>query len=119
MPYHAALALGDSDEADDLREAVTLLDPLSPPAAQIVRRKMRELGIRTVPAGARPATRSDPHGLTPREREVLELLGDNLTNEQIAARLVISVKTVDHHVSSVLAKLGVSSRRDASTLAGS
>ena len=61
-------------------------------------------------------TRSDPNGLTRREREVLELVRDNLTNEQIAERLVISVKTVDHHVSAVLAKLGVSSRRAASAL---
>jgi DNA-binding CsgD family transcriptional regulator len=117
MPYHAALALGDSDDEDDLRAAVTALDPTSPAAARIIRRKMRDLGIRAVPAGVRAATRSDPDGLTPREREVLELLRDNLTNEQIAERLVISVKTVDHHVSAVLAKLGVSSRRDASVLA--
>jgi DNA-binding CsgD family transcriptional regulator len=117
MPYHAALALGDSDDEADLREAVSRLDPMSPPAARIVRRRMRELGLRAIPAGARASTRSDPNGLTPREREVLELLGENLTNEQIANRLVISAKTVDHHVSSVLVKLGVSSRRDASAFA--
>jgi len=118
MPYHAALALGDSDDEADLREAVTRLDPLSPPAALVVRRKMRDLGLRAIPSGARASTRSDPLGLTRREREVLDLVRDNLTNEQIAERLVISVKTVDHHVSAVLAKLGVSSRRDASALAG-
>jgi DNA-binding CsgD family transcriptional regulator/tetratricopeptide (TPR) repeat protein len=118
MPYHAALALGDSDDEADLREAVTRLDPLSPPAALMVRRKMRDLGLRAIPSGARASTRSDPLGLTRREREVLDLVRDHLTNEQIAERLVISVKTVDHHVSAVLAKLGVSSRRDASALAG-
>jgi DNA-binding CsgD family transcriptional regulator/tetratricopeptide (TPR) repeat protein len=118
MPYHAALALGDSDDEADLREAVTRLDPISPPAALVVRRKMRDLGLRAIPSGARASTRSDPLGLTRREREVLDLLRDNLTNEQIAGRLVISVKTVDHHVSAVLAKLGVSSRRDVSALAG-
>jgi len=117
MPYHAALALGDSDDEADLREAVTRLDPLSPPAALRVRRKMRDLGMRAIPSGARASTRSDPQGLTRREREVLELVRANLTNEQIADRLVISVKTVDHHVSAVLAKLGVSSRRAASAVA--
>jgi DNA-binding CsgD family transcriptional regulator/tetratricopeptide (TPR) repeat protein len=116
MPYHAALALGDSDDEADLREALTRLDPVSPPAALIVRRKMRDLGLRAIPSGARASTRSDPNGLTRREREVLDLVRDNLTNEQIAERLVISVKTVDHHVSAVLAKLGVSSRRAASAL---
>ena len=50
--------------------------------------------------------------------EVLELVEQGLTNEQIARRLVISTKTVDHHVSAVLAKLGVSSRREAALAAG-
>ena len=116
MPYHAALALGDSTDDADLREAVSRLDPLSPPAARIVRRRMRDLGLRAIPAGVRTTTRSDPNGLTRREREVLDLLREHLTNEQIADRLVISVKTVDHHVSSVLTKLGIGSRRDVPVL---
>jgi DNA-binding CsgD family transcriptional regulator/energy-coupling factor transporter ATP-binding protein EcfA2 len=118
LPYHAALALGDSDDDAELREAVSRLDPLSPPAARIVRRRMRDRGLRAIPSGARSSTRSDPQGLTRREREVLGLVRDNLTNEQIAQRLVISVKTVDHHVSAVLAKLGVASRRDAAAHVG-
>jgi len=113
MPYHAALALADSDDDADLREAVDRLDASSPAAARVVRRRMRSLGLRAVPAGARPATRRDPHGLTRREREVLELVGQHLTNEQIADHLTLSVRTVHHHVSAVLAKLGVTSRREA------
>ena len=116
MAFHAALALGDSSDEADLREALSRLDPVSPPAARRVRQRMRDLGLRSIPSGARSTTRADPAGLTRREREVLDLLGQRLTNEQIADRLVISVKTVDHHVSSVLAKLGVASRRDVPVL---
>ena len=47
---------------------------------------------------------------------MLDLLGDGLTNDEIAARLYISAKTVDHHVSAVLAKLGVANRREAARL---
>jgi DNA-binding CsgD family transcriptional regulator/tetratricopeptide (TPR) repeat protein len=117
MPFHAALALGDSSDETDLREAVSRLEPLSPPAARIVRRRMRDLGLRAIPVGARATTRSDPNGLTRREREVLDLLQERLTDEQIADRLVISVKTVNHHVCAVLAKLGIASRRDVPVLA--
>ena len=66
-----------------------------------------------VPRGPRPSTRDAPAGLTPRETEVLELVVQGATNSEIAQALVISAKTVDHHVSAVLGKLGVSSRREA------
>ena len=56
-------------------------------------------------------------GLTPRETEVLDLIVRGATNAEIAQELVISPKTVDHHVSAVLAKLGVGSRREAGAAA--
>jgi len=62
--------------------------------------------------GQRAATRENPFGLTQREQEVLELLCEGRTNAGIATKLVVSPKTVDHHVSSILAKLGVSKRTE-------
>ncbi|HET9945111.1 MAG TPA: AAA family ATPase [Actinomycetes bacterium] len=120
QPYDAALALVGSGDEAGLREAVTILDRLgAAPLLAVAQAEMRRLGVRLVPRGRRQATRADRFGLTPREREVLELLRTGATNAEIAARLVIAEKTVDHHVSAVLGKLGVASRREASTLADS
>ncbi|MBV8217120.1 MAG: helix-turn-helix transcriptional regulator, partial [Solirubrobacterales bacterium] len=79
------------------------------PAAAIAARRLRELGERGVPRGPRPKTCANPAGLTARELEVLGLLAEGLRNAQIAERLVLSGKTVDHHVSAVLRKLDVRS----------
>ena len=64
-------------------------------------------------ARARRRTRANPAGLTARQLEVLALVAEGLTNAEIAARLVVSIRTVDHHVAAVLARLGVDSRRAA------
>jgi DNA-binding NarL/FixJ family response regulator len=71
---------------------------------------MRERGLRRIPRRARAATRAHPLGLTSREHDVLELLAEGHSNATISERLFISPKTVDHHVSAVLTKLGVTSR---------
>jgi DNA-binding NarL/FixJ family response regulator len=55
----------------------------------------------------------EPVDLTPREEEVLDLVGQGLTNQQIANRLTIEVGTVKNHVHSILQKLDVNSREDA------
>ena len=75
-------------------------------------RRLRELGIRSVPRGPRGTTAADPHGLTAREQEVLGWLRAGLTDVEIAARLHLSAKTVGHHVSAVLRKTGSRSRRE-------
>ena len=87
------------------------------PAADTVAARLRELGVRRRPRRPRRATLATPAGLTARELDVLALLGGGLRNADIAGRLHISEKTVDHHVSAILAKLGVPSRRDASRAA--
>jgi DNA-binding CsgD family transcriptional regulator len=58
-----------------------------------------------------------PHGLTPRELEVLRVVAQGLTNEQVAERLVISPRTVDTHLTSIYSKIGVSSRSAATRYA--
>jgi DNA-binding CsgD family transcriptional regulator len=112
--YEAALALLDSKEEDNLRESLTRLVDLGADAtARSVRRTMRDLGMRSIPVGARAATRAHPRGLTAREQEILQLLATGNSNEEISGSLFISVRTVENHVSAILAKLGTDSRKGA------
>jgi len=117
-PYEAALALLESADEALLREALWIFIDLGASATvRLTRQKMRRLAIRSIPAGPRTATRKHPLGLTRREREVLELICARYTNAEIAQKLFISVKTVGHHVSAVLAKLDAPTRRAAATRA--
>ena len=119
-PYEQALALYDSGEEEPMREAIAILDGLGAAAAvNVVRAEMRKRGYTSIPRGVRSATREDALGLTKRQREVLDLMAEGLTNAEIGGRLFLSERTVDHHVGSVLAKLGVESRREAVRLAAS
>ena len=113
-PYERALELLGSGEAAPILEALTVFDALDArPAAALTRARLRSLGVTAIPRGPVPTTRAHPAGLTGRQAEILGLVGKGLTNAEIAARLVVSVRTVDHHVSAVLQKLGVASRREA------
>jgi DNA-binding CsgD family transcriptional regulator len=117
-PYEAARALLESGDPADVEEARLRFDRLGAlPAAALAARRLRELGVRSIPRGRRPSTRANPAGLTTRELEVLRLVTAGRSNADIAARLVLSTRTVDHHVSALLGKLGVERRTDAATAA--
>jgi DNA-binding CsgD family transcriptional regulator len=109
-PYERARALADGDEAAQ-REALAAFDSLGArPAAEAVRARLHEAGVRGLARGPRAATREQPFGLTARELQTLQLLCEGLRNAEIAARLQRSVRTVDHHLAAVFAKLGVDTR---------
>ena len=110
--YEQAMALLGGDAAA-LRDALVLFDALGAlPAARLARHRLRALGARDVPRGRYSAARSDPLGLTSRERTVLELVRGGMSNREIAQRLHRSERTVEHHVSALLAKSGVASRAE-------
>jgi DNA-binding CsgD family transcriptional regulator len=113
-PYEAATSLTQSDATDDLVAARAEFDRLGAwPAVEALTRTLRDRGVRKLPRRPRRTTLANPGRLTDREIEVLRLLAEDLPNVDVAARLHISTNTVDHHVSAILAKLGVASLRDA------
>ena len=93
--------------ADAIRAAYAGRSTLAPEAAQALIQMARSTSESPAPG----------HDLTPREREVLALMVEGLSNPQIGERLSISVTTVRSHVSNILSKLGVSNRAGAIALA--
>jgi DNA-binding CsgD family transcriptional regulator/tetratricopeptide (TPR) repeat protein len=118
LPFELGIELVRSGDEAAMREALEVFDQLgAEPAARLARRRLREAGVHHLPRRPRASTREHPAGLTERQAEVLGLLSEGLTNAQIADRLVVSVRTVDHHVAAVLQKLRVGTRQEAAALA--
>ena len=116
--YEAALILVDVDDSDALlRGYEQLIDMGATAAAAVAARHLRQRGARGLRRGPRPRTLENPAGLTTRELDVLALIAEGKRNAEIASRLVISQKTVDHHVSSILSKLEVRGRGEAALTA--
>ncbi|HEX6287155.1 MAG TPA: AAA family ATPase [Acidimicrobiia bacterium] len=112
-PYEVGLSLAEGD-VDAMKEALEVFDSLEArPMADRVRSQLREIGVESIPRGPLRSTRENPAGLTNRQVEVLELMADGLANAEIAEKLFISKKTVEHHVSAIYTKLGVDSRTKA------
>jgi DNA-binding CsgD family transcriptional regulator len=117
-PYEQAGVLALYGSEGGQLEALAIFEELgAAPAALALRKQMRASGVRGVPRGLRKSTLRNPLGLTQREAEVLDLLAEGLRNSAIAKRLFVATKTVDHHVSAILTKLGVQSRGEAIALA--
>lgn len=111
-PYEQALARLGGDELAQ-RSALAIFERLgATPAAEIARQRLNDRGVRGLPRGPHPKTRANPQGLTSRQLEVLPLLAAGLSNAEIAQRLSTSPRTIEHHVSAVLAKLHARSRAE-------
>ena len=109
-PLWAALALSMSPDLDDARHALEIIDSIGVPAIRQALLRDRHAHGLALPRGPQSTSRDSPSGLTAREFEVLGLLADGLSNAEIATELFLSQKTVGHHVSAVLRKLGEPSR---------
>ncbi|MEN8114342.1 MAG: AAA family ATPase [Actinomycetota bacterium] len=111
-PYQRAIALAHGDEAAQL-EALDALQTVGATAvAASFRKRLRDRGV-SVPRGKGRSTREHAAGLTARQAEVLALLGDGLSNLEVADHLFLSPRTVEHHVSAILGKLDCSTRDEA------
>jgi DNA-binding CsgD family transcriptional regulator len=116
-PYEAARARLESNDEAALRQALEEFERLGArPAAAMTLKALRGFGARGIPRGPRPSTRSHPRQLTAREAEVLALLVAGRRNTEIAESLFLSPKTVERHVSSILAKLNVRTRAEAADI---
>jgi DNA-binding NarL/FixJ family response regulator len=110
-PYQRALALFEGS-VDNKRKAIRIIQQLGADTMhEKMKFQMRTLGIKSIPRGIRKSTRSNPANLTERELDVLESLKEALQNKEIAGKLFISPKTVDHYISAIFFKPDVNSVR--------
>lgn len=111
-PYEAAASRVMADEVDTVLAGLAELDRLgAAPLARRTRNRLARMGVEKIPRGPRRSTAANPAGLTARQMDVLGLVVEGFTNAEIAERLFLSARTVDHHVAAILLKLEVENRR--------
>lgn len=111
-PYEAAACRVMADDVDTVLAGLAELDRIgAAPMARRTRTRLARMGVERIPRGPRRATAANPAGLTARQMDVLGLVVEGFTNAEIAERLFLSARTVDHHVAAILLKLEVESRR--------
>ena len=116
-PYDCALALLSGGEEAQYR-ALGIFQTIGADAvAEHVRGLIRERTGRVAPRGPRESTKANPAGLTKRQMDVLKLIGQGKSNKEIGDTLFVSAKTIDHHISAILAKLNARSRGQATAIA--
>jgi ATP/maltotriose-dependent transcriptional regulator MalT len=114
QPYEQALELVESTDTSIAFEGLRLLDRAGASrAADLVRQRLRSRGLQGVPRGPRRSSDGAVPVLTDRQVDVLRLIADGLTNQQIADELFVARRTVDNHVSAILSRLGVDGRHEA------
>jgi len=112
-PYEQALALFGGEEQHQ-KLSLQLLNDMGASATHDMLKSVLKLkGVKNIPRGPRESTRNNPAQLTDRQIDVLFLLKKGLQNAEIADKLFISAKTVDHHISAILSKLEVNTRTKA------
>ncbi|MGH8925403.1 MAG: LuxR C-terminal-related transcriptional regulator [Acidimicrobiia bacterium] len=110
IPYDRAVMLSFGS-TDAKIEALSIFDDLAAaPLSSRLRSELAKAGVAGVPRRPNRATRANRFGVTSRQLEVLQHLAENMTNGEIADRLFLSSRTVDHHVSAILGKLRAGSR---------
>jgi len=110
LPFEEAIVLLEGDE-EALTRAEALIERLD---ATTLRPRLAQA---RAAAKTRRSTQANPFGLTNRELEILRLLAEGHTNAQLARKLFVATKTIDHHVSAILGKLQARSRAHAVTVA--
>jgi DNA-binding NarL/FixJ family response regulator len=117
---YALMLMDPQQHPDALAQAITLFDNTGAVAcSDHARRRARKLaadGVKGIKTGPRAAARSNRFGLTPRELQIATLLAQGRSNPEIAQQLSRSQRTVEHHVATVLEKLGTHKRTDVAAL---